>query len=93
MLKLWSSDTQKETKSPTPQRLQLEHHQSQSPAMSIMHTSPEPLVPDRIPSQESSLSPESIHAITALMGHPLSSEPGNYIHSHQLLALLAPHSF
>ena len=47
--------------------------------MSIMHTSPAPLVPDRIPSQESSLSPEWIHAITALMGHPLSSELGKYI--------------
>ena len=41
--------------------------------MSIMHTSP------RIPSQESSLSPEWIHAITTLTVHPLSSEPGKYI--------------
>ena len=44
--------------------------------MSLIHTSPAPLVPERIPSQESSLSPEWIHAITTLMGHPLSSEPG-----------------
>ena len=47
--------------------------------MSTMHTSQAPLVPDRIPSQESSLSPEWIHAITTLMGHPLSSELGKYI--------------
>ena len=47
--------------------------------MSIMHTSPAPLEPDRIPSQGNSLSPEWIHAITTLMGHPLSSGPGNYI--------------
>ena len=52
---------------------------SQSLAMSTMHTSPAPLVPHRIPSQESSLSPELIHAITTLMSHPLSSEPGKYI--------------
>ena len=52
---------------------------SQSLAMSVMHTSPAPLVLDRIPFQESSLSPEWIHAITTLMGHPLSSEPGKYI--------------
>ena len=44
-----------------------------------MHTSPAPLVPDKIPSQRSPLSPEWIHAITTLMGHPLSSEPGKYI--------------
>ena len=42
--------------------------------MSTMHTSPAPLVPDRIPSQESPLSPEWIHAITILLGHPLTSE-------------------
>ena len=47
--------------------------------MSTMYTSPAPLVPDRIPSQESLLSPEWIHAITTLIGHPLSSEPGKYI--------------
>ena len=52
---------------------------SQSLAMSIMHTSPAPLVPDRILSQESSLSPEWIHAIATLIGHPLSPEPGKYI--------------
>ena len=52
---------------------------TQSLAMSTMHTSPATLVPDRIPSQESPLSPERIHAITTLMGLPLSSEPGKYI--------------
>ena len=47
--------------------------------MPTMHPSPEPLVPDKIPSQESPLSPEWTHAITILMGHPLSSEPGKNI--------------
>ena len=47
--------------------------------MPTMHPSPEPLVPDKIPSQESPLSPEWTHAITILMGHPLSSEPGKHI--------------
>ena len=47
--------------------------------MPTMHLSAEPLVPDKIPSQESPLSPEWTHAITTLMGHPLSSEPGKYI--------------
>ena len=44
-----------------------------------MHPSAEPLVPDKIPSQESPISPEWTHAITTLMGHPLSSEPGKHI--------------
>ena len=47
--------------------------------MPTMHPSAEPLVPDKIPSQESPLSPEWTHAITTLMGHPLSSEPGKHI--------------
>ena len=47
--------------------------------MTTMHPSPEPLVPDKIPSQESPPSPEWTHAITILMGHPLSSEPGKHI--------------
>ena len=47
--------------------------------MPTVHPSPEPLVPDKIPSQESPLSPEWTHAITILMGHPLSSEPGKHI--------------
>ena len=44
-----------------------------------MHPSAEPLVPNKIPSQESPLSPEWTHAITTLMGHPLSSESGKHI--------------
>ena len=47
--------------------------------MPTMHPSPEPLVPGKIPSQESPLSPEWTHAITILMGHPSSSEPGKHI--------------
>ena len=47
--------------------------------MPTMNPSPEPLVPDKIPSQESPLSPEWTHAITILMGHPLSSEQGKHI--------------
>ena len=47
--------------------------------MPTMHPYAEPLVPDKIPSQESPLSPEWIHTITILMGHPLSSEPGKHI--------------
>ena len=42
--------------------------------MSTMRTAPAPVVPDKIPSQGSLLSPEWIHAITTLMDHPLSSE-------------------
>ena len=47
--------------------------------MPTMHPSTEPLVPDKIPSQECPLSPEWTHAITILMGHPLSSGPGKHI--------------
>ena len=47
--------------------------------MPTMHPSPEPLVPDKIPSQKSPLSPQWTHAITIFMGHPLSSEPGAHI--------------
>ena len=46
--------------------------------MPTMHPSAEPLVPDKIPSQESPLSPEWTHVITTLMGL-LSSEPGKHI--------------
>ena len=45
-------------------------------AMYTMHTPSAPPVPDRIPSKEGILSPEWTHAITTLMGHPLSSESG-----------------
>ena len=44
-----------------------------------MYPSAELLLPDKIPSQESPLSPEWTHTITTLMGHPLSSEPGKHI--------------
>ena len=47
--------------------------------MTTMHTSAVPLVPDKIPSQESPLSPEWTHAITTIMSHPLSSKPGKHI--------------
>ena len=47
--------------------------------MSTMHTSPVPLVPDRIPSQESPQSAEWIHAITIFLGHPLTSDVGQHI--------------
>ena len=39
----------------------------------------EPESPESIPSQESPLSPEWIHVITILMGHPLTSEIGQCI--------------
>ena len=48
-------------------------------AMFTMHTPPAPPVPDRIPSKGSILSPEWTHAITTIMGHPLSSESGECI--------------
>ena len=48
-------------------------------AMFTMHTPPTHPVLDRIPSKGSILSPEWNHAITTLMGHPLSSEPGKHI--------------
>ena len=47
--------------------------------MPTMHPSGELLVPNKILSQESPLSPEWTHAITILLGHPLSSEPGKHI--------------
>ena len=36
--------------------------------MPTLHQSAQPLVPDKIPSQESPLSPEWTHAITTLIG-------------------------
>ena len=48
-------------------------------AMFTMHTTPAPPVPDRIPSKGSILSPEWTHAITTIMGRPLSSESGKCI--------------
>ena len=64
--------------------------------MPTMYPSAEPLIPDKIPSQESPLSPGWTHAITTLMGHPLSSEPAKHIkkwiiyhriHNHIMFAL------
>ena len=48
-------------------------------AMYTMHTPSAPPVRDRIPSKEDILSPEWTHAITTIMGHPLSSESGKCI--------------
>ena len=47
--------------------------------MPTMHPSAEPLVPEKFLSQKNPLSPEWTHAITILMGHLLSSEPGKHI--------------
>ena len=55
---------------------------SQSLAMSTPQASIAPLVPESPEcslSQERPLSPEWIHPITILMGHPLTSEPGKCI--------------
>ena len=62
---------QKEAKSPTPQSLQPEHQQVLIP--SHVNTT------DILSSQQASLSPEWIHAITILLGHPLTSEVGQHI--------------
>ena len=48
-------------------------------AMFTMHTPPTPPVPVRIPPKGSILSHEWTHAITTIMGHPLSSESGKSI--------------
>ena len=47
--------------------------------MFTMHTPPTPPVPVRIPPKGSILSPEWTHAITTIMGHPISSESGKSI--------------
>ena len=64
-----------------------------------MYTPPATLVPashESIPSQESLLSPEWVHTITILMGHPLTSETGeniqNWILYHGILNALILHS-
>ena len=48
-------------------------------SMFAMDTPPAPPVANRISSIESVLSPEWTHAITTIMGHPLSSESRNCI--------------
>ena len=77
------SDThQKETKSPTQSTTSMTTTRSQSLAMSTSKASSAPLEPESpesIPSQESPLSPEWIHAITILMGHQLTSLIGQHI--------------
>ena len=53
--------------------------------MSSPHAAPaskQPRNPESIPPQERSLSPEWIHAITTLMGHPMSSEFGQKIRKY-----------
>ena len=47
--------------------------------MFTMHTPSAPPVPVWIPPKGSIISPEWAHAITTMMGHPLSSESGNSI--------------
>ena len=47
--------------------------------MFTMHTPPAPPVPVWIPPKGSTLSPGWTHAITTIMGHPLSSESGKSI--------------
>ena len=48
-------------------------------AMFTMHIPTAPPVPVRIPLKRSILSPGWTHAITTIMGHPLSSESGKSI--------------
>ena len=67
------------SRSPTPRILQLEYHQISSPSHVYNAYTPSTPVPDRIPSKGSILSPEWTHAITTIMGHPLSSESGKFI--------------
>ena len=64
--------------------------------MPTTHSSADPQAPDKIPSQESPLSPEWTHAITTLIGDSLSLEPGkdikkwiiyNRIHKYTMFAL------
>ena len=59
--------------------------------MFAKHTFQAHLVPDRIPSQESPLSPEWIHYITTLMGHAISSEPGKFIQKWILYHAITDH--
>ena len=52
--------------------------------MYTMHTPSTPPVPDTIPSKEDILSPEWTHAITTIMGNPLSSKTGKLIQYHAI---------
>ena len=60
-------------------------------AMYTIHTPPAPPVPDKMPSKEGILSPEWTHAITTLMGHPLSSETGKSIQDWILYHAIPDH--
>ena len=78
-LKLRSSYPPKVSRSPTPRSLQLENHQISSPSHVYNAYPPAPPVRVWIPPKGSTLSPGWTHAITTIMGHPLSSESGNSI--------------
>ena len=70
-----TSNHQKEAKSPTPSGTNMTTIRSQSLAMSSPQAAPAPQKPENpesIPAQERSLSSEWIHAITNLMGHPMT---------------------
>ena len=60
-------------------------------AMFAMHTPPAPPVPDRILSINSVLSSEWTHAITTIMGHPLSSESGQCVQKWILYHAIPDH--
>ena len=61
-------------------------------AMFTVHTTPAPPFPVRIPPKRSILSTEWTHAITTIMGHPLSSESGKFIQKW-ILYLEIPYPF
>ena len=77
--KKWSSDPPKVSSSPPHEASNLSTTRSHPLAMFTMHTPPAPPVPVWIPPKGSILSPEWTHAITTIMGHPLSSESGKSI--------------
>ena len=72
----------KEAKSPTPSATSMSTTRSQSlpiPSPQAAAAPQQAENPENIPNQERSLSPEWIHAITNLMGHPMTSEIGQGI--------------
>ena len=73
-LKKRSSDPPEVSRSPTQQASNLNTTRPHPLAMYTMQTPSVPAIPDRIPFKEGILSPEWTHAITTLMGRPLSSE-------------------
>ena len=74
-----SSDPPKVSSSPTPRSLRLEYQQISS--ISHVYNAYTPSTPSTspVPPKGSILSPEWTHAITTIMGHPLSSESGKSI--------------